>query len=188
MQADEEHGAIGDLAGQLGHARPGCQEVDRSGRRGAVAQPRLGRLEAHGLPGEKAPNGDDGLAHDGKAGAGPPDAPCREEAWRDGQTDPAGGDLLEALRGRGEEQGMPHDGARRRRVEPGDARALGGDGEGHVHIAAAVRVVVHADPVEAGVLAPRDKIRGLQYRQPDRHADVDLQRRSAARLGACHAN
>ena len=174
MQADEEHGAVGDLAGQLGHARPGGEEVDRSGHGRAVAQPRLGRLEAHGLPGEEAAHGDDGLAHDGEAGAGPPDAPRGEEAGRDGETDPAGGDLLEAMRGRGEQQGMAHDGARRRRVEPGDARALGGDGEGHVHVAPAVRVVVHADAVEAGVLAPRDEIRGLQYRQPHRHADIDL--------------
>jgi hypothetical protein len=54
MQADEEHGAVGDLAGQLGHARPGCEQVDRSGHGRAVAQPRLRRFEAHRLPGEEA--------------------------------------------------------------------------------------------------------------------------------------
>ena len=59
MQADEEHGAVGDLAGQLGHARPGGEQVDRSRHGRAVAQPRLGRLESHRFPGEEATDCDD---------------------------------------------------------------------------------------------------------------------------------
>ena len=55
----------------------------------------------------------------------------------------------------------------------GLAHTLRGDGEGHVHVAPAMRVVVHAHAVEARVLAPRDEIRSLQYRPPNRHANVD---------------
>ena len=80
---------------------------------------------------------------------------------------------------------MPDHRARRRGIEPQSPRARRGERQRDVHVAAAMWVVVDADAVEAGVLAPRDEVGHARQRGADGNAQVDLQRST---LGAPRAN
>ena len=71
---------------------------------------------------------------------------------------------------------MPHHRARGHRKEAETPGPQGGQGQRQVRVAAAVRVVVDADAVEAGVLAPRDEVGDVGQGASDRHADVNLHR------------
>jgi short subunit dehydrogenase len=174
MKADHEHRTVGHLARQLDHARPGGEEVHGCRRVTRVEQPADMPLEVHRLAREKPADRRHGLAHEGYGAAGPADGPRRQEARPHGETDTAGRDLLQRMGSRREEQRVAHNRARRGWIEPQAARSRGGQGERHEHVAASMRMIVHAHAVEAGVLAAGDEVCHAGHRHSHRNTDIDL--------------
>src|SRR5216684_2611709 len=175
IEPDHEKRPVGDLPGQLRHARAGGQQVDGRGRGAPVPEARRGRPELDGVTGQKPPQLADGLAHEGHRGARLPQAPRRDEAGRHREHGAARTDLIQAMGERGEDQRMPDDGARRGREQPQAARRLGRERQRQVDVAAARGMVVDADAVEAGVLAAGDERGQLGQGPAHRDAEVDAQ-------------
>jgi len=69
---------------------------------------------------------------------------------------------------------MAHDRTRCGRIEPQPARPRGGHGQCHVNIAPPVRMIRHANAVEARVLAAGDEIRHVGDGRPYWNPKVDL--------------
>ena len=177
VEPDHQERAVRDLAGELDHARAGGQQMDGRRRGAEVPEPARRVAERDRLAGEETAQTDDRLAHRVHGGAPLPHAPGRKEARRHGEAGPSRRELVEAV-GQGRQENRVTDGrARGRRVETDAARTLGGQRQDDIGVARAVRMVVDADAVEAGVLAPRDEIDDRGNRATDRHADVEPHRR-----------
>ncbi len=174
VEAHHQERAVGHLAGQLHHARPRGQKVDRRRRRPEIPEAARRIAEGDGLAREQPAEGDDGRPHRVHGGPALPDAPRRQEARRDGEAHPPRRELVQAVRQGGQQDRMANDRARGRRVEPDPPRPLRSQREDQVRVPPAVGMVVDADSVEARVLAPRDDVRHLGDGPSDGNPDVYL--------------
>jgi hypothetical protein len=173
MQTDHDEGAVRHFAGEFDHARSGRQEIDRRRRRASVPAAGRCRAELDAVPGEQPPEIADRFPHESHRRARLPDAARRNEAGGHGETGAARRDFLQAVGERSENQRMPHQGARSGREQLQALGSLGRQRQRQVRVAAAGRMVVNADAVEARLLAAGGERRELGQWPADRNSERD---------------